>query len=224
MKELEGVIALIPTPLTTEGELDEAGLKNLIDFDLANGCNGVGVLAAIGEGYLFNAAETERVVRAAVKAVNGRAPLIVGCPAMGTTAAVESCRKAEDWGADAILAFNPKYKGFDAYNIKHLVPHYTAMARAVRIPLVPYSQLDDPIPLDVLKSLVEDGLIRHIKYGPHDCATLQRTLNRLRGTGLVPRGVTRFATFEEADAWMTRQIVATHARRSSRTSPPSAGR
>ena len=179
MKELEGVIALIPTPLTTEGELDEAGLKNLIDFDLANGCNGVGVLAAIGEGYLFNAAETERVVRAAVKAVNGRAPLIVGCPAMGTTAAVESCRKAEDWGADAILAFNPKYKGFDAYNIKHLVPHYTAMARAVRIPLVPYSQLDDPIPLDVLKSLVEDGLIRHIKYGPHDCATLQRIIAEL---------------------------------------------
>jgi hypothetical protein len=56
-----------------------------------------------------------------------------------------------------------------------------------------------------------------------DCATLQRTLIGLRGTGLVSRGVTRFATFEEADAWMKRQIVATHARRSSRTSPPSAG-
>ena len=57
-----------------------------------------------------------------------------------------------------------------------------------------------------------------------DSATLQRTLNRLRGTGLVPRGVVRFATFEEADDWMTRQIVATHARLSSRTSSPSAGR
>jgi hypothetical protein len=51
-----------------------------------------------------------------------------------------------------------------------------------------------------------------------DIAILQRTLNRLRGPALVPRGVYRFATHEEADAWMTRQIVATHARLSSKTS------
>ncbi|MGI0148083.1 MAG: hypothetical protein ACREDF_00935 [Thermoplasmata archaeon] len=34
---------------------------------------------------------------------------------------------------------------------------------------------------------------------------------------LVPRGVFRFASHEEADAWMTRQIVATHARQNSKT-------
>ncbi len=51
-----------------------------------------------------------------------------------------------------------------------------------------------------------------------DSAILQRTLNRLRGPGLVPRGVYRFTTHEEADTWMTRQIAATHARRSSTTS------
>lgn len=60
------------------------------------------------------------------------------------------------------------------------------------------------------------------RWGPadplRDSAILQRTMNRLRGAGLVPRGVYRFATHEEADEWMTRQIVATHARRSSKTS------
>lgn len=50
-----------------------------------------------------------------------------------------------------------------------------------------------------------------------DSAILQRTLNRLRGRRLVPRGVFRFASHEEADAWMTRQIVATRARRNSKT-------
>ena len=50
-----------------------------------------------------------------------------------------------------------------------------------------------------------------------DVAILQRTMNRLRGPALVPRGVYRFATHEEADAWMTRQIVATHARLKSKT-------
>ena len=192
MTQLKGAIALLPTPFTDEGKLDEAGLRNLIDFDLANGCSGVGVLAAIGEGYLFDANETERLIKVAVQAVNGRAPLIVGCPAMGTTTAVESCKKAQDLGADAILAFNPKYKGFDPYGFKHLVPHYTAMVEAVNIPVVPYSQLDDPIPFDVLKYLVEQGLIKHIKYGPHDCAGLQRILNELGDKLFVFAGADTF--------------------------------
>jgi hypothetical protein len=51
-----------------------------------------------------------------------------------------------------------------------------------------------------------------------DVRILQRTLNRLRGPALVPKGLYRFAGPEEADAWMTRQIAATHARQSSKTS------
>jgi hypothetical protein len=55
-----------------------------------------------------------------------------------------------------------------------------------------------------------------------DSAILQRTLNALRGNAFVPRGVYRFASHEEADAWMTHQIAATHARLSSGTAPRSA--
>jgi 4-hydroxy-tetrahydrodipicolinate synthase len=176
MKELKGTVSLIPTPLTDEAILDEAGLRRLIDFNMQNGCDGIGVLAAIGEGYLFSVEEQERVARTALDALGGRGPLIVGCPAMGTVTAVEACKRAQDWGADAILAFNPKYKGFDPYGYHHLVEHYTAMAEAVEIPLAPYSQLDDPIPFEVIKHLVEAGIISHMKYGPHDCAMLQRII------------------------------------------------
>jgi dihydrodipicolinate synthase/N-acetylneuraminate lyase len=179
MKELKGTVSLIPTPLNEDARVDEVGLRRLIDFNMQKGCDGIGVLAAIGEGYLFSVSEQERVVRTALDALGGRGPLIVGCPAMGTVAAVEACKRAEDWGADAILAFNPKYKGFDPYGFDHLVAHYTALARAVEIPLAPYSQLDDPIPFDVIKHLVEAGIIRHMKYGPHDCATLQRIIETL---------------------------------------------
>jgi hypothetical protein len=51
-----------------------------------------------------------------------------------------------------------------------------------------------------------------------DIAALQRTMNRLRGGALVPKGLYRFARHEEADRWMIRQIAATHARRSSKIS------
>ena len=56
-----------------------------------------------------------------------------------------------------------------------------------------------------------------------DVARLQRTLNRLRGRGLVPRGLYRFSSFEEADRWMMSQIARSAAHLSSKTSSPSAG-
>ena len=55
-----------------------------------------------------------------------------------------------------------------------------------------------------------------------DVARLQRTLNRLRGRRLVPRGLYRFSSFEEADRWMTSQIVRSAAHLHSKTSSPSA--
>jgi hypothetical protein len=54
-----------------------------------------------------------------------------------------------------------------------------------------------------------------------DVAILQRTVNRLRGNALVPRGLYRFRSHEEADEWMMRQIARTHARLSSKTSSSS---
>ena len=58
-----------------------------------------------------------------------------------------------------------------------------------------------------------------------DAARLSRTARFLRGDAtLVPRGVYRFASFDEADAWMTLEMIATHERRSRPTSSASAGR
>ncbi|MBI2500253.1 MAG: hypothetical protein HYW02_02020 [Deltaproteobacteria bacterium] len=50
-----------------------------------------------------------------------------------------------------------------------------------------------------------------------DARILQKTLNQIRGDALVPRGVYRFKTFEEADEWMTKMIARTHVRRSLKT-------
>lgn len=153
MKELKDVMALIPTPLTDTGEVDETGLKKVIDFEMENGCHGVGVLAAIGEGYLFSRDGWRKVVKIAVKHMSGKGPLMVGCPTMGTLHAVQLCKEAEDLGADAILAFNPQ--GFRSYSIKELIEHFMALTGAVKIHIAPYARGDDLIPFDVIRKLVD---------------------------------------------------------------------
>ncbi|OFW31275.1 MAG: hypothetical protein A3H97_25075 [Acidobacteria bacterium RIFCSPLOWO2_02_FULL_65_29] len=67
--------------------------------------------------------------------------------------------------------------------------------------------------------------VGHRRTDRHDPAALQHTLAAVRRTGaLVPRGVYRFHSFEEADAWMTRMMARTHVSRSSTTSCASPAR
>jgi len=179
MKDLKGVIALIPTPVTDTGKVDEDSLKRLIDYDLENGCSGVGVLAAIGEGYLFASSDVEKIVKTAVKHIGGKSPLIVGCPAMGTHEAVEKCIQAEALGADAILGFNPKYRLINQYSGLELYNHYVAITGAVKVPILPYSQVDDMVPYEVVKQLVEEKRIAYMKYGAHDCNLMKRMVETL---------------------------------------------
>ncbi len=51
-----------------------------------------------------------------------------------------------------------------------------------------------------------------------DSAVLQRTIYRLRGVGVAPRGVHRFPSHEEAQQWQIRQMARIHARQKSKTS------
>lgn len=162
MRDLKDVMALIPTPLTDKGEVDETGLRKVIDFEMENGCYGVGVLAAIGEGYLFSRDGWRKVVKTAVKHMNGRGPLMAGCPTMGTLHAVELCREAEELGADAILAFNPQ--GFRFYSVREMIDHFVALTSAVKIHVAPYARGEDLIPFDVIKKLVDEKRISYMKY------------------------------------------------------------
>jgi len=63
------------------------------------------------------------------------------------------------------------------------------------------------------------------RVGQYQIGAQQRMLADLRGTNaLIPRGVYRFTSFEEADAWMIRTMASTHASLKSKTLPKSGAR
>lgn len=189
MRELKGVIALPPTPLTDDREIDKEGIRSIIDFEMENGCYGVCVLAAAGEGYLAADDDWKKVVKTAVDHMNGRGSLMVGCASMGSRRAVELAKAAEDLGGDAILAFNPQ--GMRTYTANELYEHYKAITDAVDIHVVPYTRYDDLIPFEVIKRLVNEGRILHMKYAFNSC-TLLRKLDETLGDKLF-----KFCGFDE---------------------------
>ncbi|MGD0803642.1 MAG: dihydrodipicolinate synthase family protein [Candidatus Bathyarchaeia archaeon] len=196
MKSLSGVIPLPPTPLTKKGSVDSEDLKKLIDYQFENGCDGVGVLAGIGEGYLMAQKEWMNVVKIAVDHVNGRGPLIVGAAAMGTDASVDLIKEAADIGADAILSFNPI--GYRRYTNEETYRHFKTQAEAAEITLVPYAREDDLIAPEVMKRLVDEGLVSHMKWAYRSCSILQQ---------LIATNGDKLYLFCGADSWTLRYIL-----------------
>jgi len=196
MKDLKDIMALIPTPFTDDGEVDEGSLRKLIDYEMENGCYGVGVLAAIGEGYLISYEGWRKVVNISVKHMARKAPLMVGCPTLGTFHAVKLCKEVEELGADAVLAFNPQ--GFRSYTNEELIDHYMALTDAVKIHIAPYARGEDAISFDVIRRLVDSKRISYMKYAWRSCELLKE---------MVKSFDDKFFIFCGADTWTLRYLL-----------------
>src|SRR5690606_34114167 len=99
----KGVFSICPTPFKPGGELDLQSLVSLVSFQLEAGIHGLAILGVMGELHKLSTFERRRVIETVVAAVRGAVPVWVGVRAMGTAAAVEQARSAEDLGADAIF-------------------------------------------------------------------------------------------------------------------------
>ncbi|HLW59495.1 MAG TPA: dihydrodipicolinate synthase family protein [bacterium] len=73
-----GVYNITATPLDPSGELDLAGLRRLVDFQVALGVTGLSILGNLGEVRYLTDAERDAVVDTTIAQVAGRAPVIVG--------------------------------------------------------------------------------------------------------------------------------------------------
>ena len=130
-----GIWAIIPTPLTVDEAVDEAGLRRLLDYVIQAGVHGVWILGSGGEGPLLSPDSSQNALRAAVKAVNGRVPIAAGVTACSVRAALFRLRMAEEAGVDLVFSAEPYYYKL---NISELVGYFLALAEASSLPLVVY--------------------------------------------------------------------------------------
>ena len=84
---MRGVVPILVTPFDNEGNIDEASLRRLIEFNIAGGVHGLGV-ANGSEVFKLTEAERAQVVRCVVDAVRGRVPVVISTGANGTDIAI----------------------------------------------------------------------------------------------------------------------------------------
>jgi 4-hydroxy-tetrahydrodipicolinate synthase len=131
----KGSIVAIVTPFQN-GEVDEKRLKELIEFQIANGTDGIVPCGTTGESATLTHEEHHRVIDFTIKVVDGRIPVIAGTGSNSTAESISLTRHAKAAGADGALLITPYY---NRPTQKGLVAHFRAVAEAVEIPMIIYN-------------------------------------------------------------------------------------
>ena len=108
MSIFRGAFVAIVTPFI-DGQVDEQGLIDLIEFHIANGTNGIVPCGTTGESATLSHEEHHRVVELTVITVNGRVPVVAGSGSNSTSEAINLTRHAKDGGVDGVLMVSPYY-------------------------------------------------------------------------------------------------------------------
>lgn len=177
---LQGLFAVLPTPMVSGGGLDLDGLDRVVEHYLDGGAAGLVPASIAGEGDLLDDAERRAVIQRVVRRAAGRAPVAVGVLDERTDRALAQARVAAGCGAGALLVKPPRG------DAQQILAHVGAIALAMRMPIV---LLDHPkfgglLPPSLLQVLV-DGVPEIVGIKVEDEPTADK-MARLR-TLLGPR-------------------------------------
>jgi 4-hydroxy-tetrahydrodipicolinate synthase len=128
------MVALV-TPFKN-GQVDRPALEALVDFHIQNGTNGIVPCGTTGESATLSHAEHDEVIRAVIKSVNKRVPVIAGTGSNSTDEAVRLTKVAEKSGADGALMISPYY---NRPTQEGIYQHYKKVASEVGIPIIVYN-------------------------------------------------------------------------------------
>lgn len=130
-----GSIVALVTPFQN-GRVDEAKIKELVEFHLENGTDGIVPCGTTGESPTLSTEEHEHVVEICIASVAGRVPVLAGTGSNSTAEAVTLTKHAAKSGADGALIVSPYY---NKPTQKGLYLHFKAIAQSVNIPIILYN-------------------------------------------------------------------------------------
>jgi 4-hydroxy-tetrahydrodipicolinate synthase len=148
---LNGLFAVLPTPMVVGGGLDLESLDRVVDYYLEGGATGLVPVSVAGEGDRLDEAERQCVMRRVVQRARGRVPVVAGILADGVDEALGQVTAAARCGVDGLLV---KPVGHDQ---ESLIGRFRAMGRSARLPIVllDYPPATPRLPVDLISLLAE---------------------------------------------------------------------
>jgi 4-hydroxy-tetrahydrodipicolinate synthase len=130
-----GSFVALVTPFKN-GKVDEAKLRELVEFHASHGTDGLVPCGTTGESPTLSHDEHKQVVEVVVQAARKRMKVLAGTGSNATAEALDLTRHAERAGADGALVVNPYY---NKPTQEGLYRHFRTVAESVGIPIVVYN-------------------------------------------------------------------------------------
>lgn len=131
-----GAGVAIVTPMKPNGEVNYEKLGEIIEEQIANETDAIVICGTTGESSTLTHEEHLEAIRYTIDKVNKRIPVIAGTGSNCTETAIWMSQEAEKMGADGLLLVSPYY---NKATQKGLIAHYTAIANAVKLPIILYN-------------------------------------------------------------------------------------
>lgn len=125
---IKGVVVPILTPIDGEERIDEARLRDQVDYVIDGGVSGILAFGSNGEFYMVEEDEQERVLKIILDQAKGRVPVYMGIGAISTKKCIRIAKMAQRLGADAISVLQPM---FLKPTYDELFQHFKAIAESV---------------------------------------------------------------------------------------------
>jgi 4-hydroxy-tetrahydrodipicolinate synthase len=134
---LRGAFTALITPFTADESLDERALRRFVEWQVAEGIDGLVPCGTTGESPTLSAAERDVIIATAVDAARARGiPVVAGTGTNVTRTTIAATRRAAELGADAALVVTPYYNKPDQ---RMLEAHFRAIADEGGLPVVVYN-------------------------------------------------------------------------------------
>ncbi|RKF48633.1 4-hydroxy-tetrahydrodipicolinate synthase [Paraburkholderia fungorum] len=195
----KGIIPALITPMTASEEVDEAGLRALIERLIEAGVHALFVLGTNGEFIALNEAEKLRIAKIAVDQARSRVPVIAGTGAYATRDVIDLNSRMLDVGVDAVSVITPYFNGATQ---QELFTHYERIAQATTLPVMLYTipaKAGVTLTVDTVRRLAEIPNIRGIKDSGGDFDRLLQLINLRRDD---------FAVFTGTDSMILWTLIA----------------
>jgi len=132
----EGSLVAVVTPMLESGHVDDACLRQLVEFHVEAGTAGLVVAGTTGESATLTTTEHLAVIGAVAKYAGGRIPVIAGTGSNSTRQTVELTRAAGQFSIDGFLVVTPYY---NKPTQEGLYQHFCAVADVVHRPVILYN-------------------------------------------------------------------------------------
>ncbi|MDP9262427.1 MAG: 4-hydroxy-tetrahydrodipicolinate synthase [Actinomycetota bacterium] len=162
------VLTAIVTPFDRNGRVDLDRLRELAEFLVENGSDGIIVCGTTGESPTLNDAEKITLWEAAVELLRGRATVVAGTGTYDTAHSIHLTERATEIGVDGLLVVTPYY---NLPPQRAIVAHFEAIADASDKPIVVYnipSRVVRNIEPATIERLAEIPTVRAVKQANAD--------------------------------------------------------